>query len=332
MDKLNSILVVANRTSADRALLHKAIVIARSSLGAKIHLFYCDAELAYSLRHSYDTDAVEKAWTESVSERLDYLETLRAGARAPDVDISVAAACDSPLYQGVVRKIREHRPDLVMKSVSGAHPLRRLTLDDNDWQLMRACPATFMLVRGKEWRIPPRFAAFVDVSDQETPHLAEEIIHTSEYFNLGCGGELDVVYSERGGSVAERAERAEKLRRLTREYRIGAEYVHVLKGDPDVTLPEFATGQCYDALVLGALTHRNAIAALVGTLTGKLVDCVDCDFILVKAATPVQVNTEAASLTVVNMETVPLQPDGHRVRREERVAQNHEVSPLAHHT
>jgi universal stress protein E len=328
MNKLDSILVVANRNNTDRPLLAKAVLIARSSLRAKIHLFYCDSELAYSLRHSYDTSAVEKAWLESLSERLDYLETLRGWASAPDVDISVDAACDSPLYEGVVRKIRELRPDLVMKSASGAHPLRRLTLGDNDWQLMRACPATFMLVRGREWRVPPRFAAFVDVSDQETPRLAEEIIHTSEYFNLGCGGELDVVYTERGGAGAARVERAEELRRLAREYRIGAEYVHVLEGDPDVTLPEFATRQCYDALVLGALTHRNGIAALVGTLTGKLVDSIDSDFILVKGATPDQEIPKAASLTAVNMATrwMPLQRDGHHVGSEERVAQNEEVS------
>ncbi len=297
MDKLTSILVVANRSNADRTLLAKAVLLARS-VGARIHVFYCDAELAHILRHSYDTQDVEKAWATCVSDRRCYLEALRASVHAPDLDITVDAACERPLYQGIVKKVLAMHPDLVMKSPSGTHPLRRLTLDSNDWQLMRACPVTLMLVRGKSWRETARFAAMVDVSAQETPHLAEAIVHTSEYFALGCRGELDVVYSERDDAGAERTERAAALDRLVREYRIGAEHVHVLSGDPDVTLPDFAAEQRYDALVLGALTHRKGIAALVGTLTGRLVDVLDCDFILVKSDPHDQANLETRDLEV----------------------------------
>jgi len=38
----------------------------------------------------------------------------------------------------------------------------------------------------------------------------------------------------------------------------------------------------YDVLVLRAVTHREGLAPLVGSLTGKLVELLDCDFILVK--------------------------------------------------
>jgi nucleotide-binding universal stress UspA family protein len=38
----------------------------------------------------------------------------------------------------------------------------------------------------------------------------------------------------------------------------------------------------YDVLTMGALTHRPGVTTLVGTLTSKLVDAADCDFILVK--------------------------------------------------
>lgn len=281
MNKLTSILVVASRSDSDRSLLGKAVLLARS-LGARIHLYSCDADLAYILRHSYDQQDVEKAWQASVSDHRSYLEALRASLQASDVDISVDATCDSPHYEAVVRKVHAIRPDLVMKSASGTHPLRRFTFDSNDWQLMRACPVTVMLVRGNPWRETPRFAALVDVSNQETPHLAEAIIHTAEYFALGCRGELDVVYSERGGADAECNNRSAALERLVREYRIGAEHVHALSGDPDTTLPDYAAKQRYDALVLGALTHRKGLAALVGTLTARLVEELDCDFILVK--------------------------------------------------
>jgi nucleotide-binding universal stress UspA family protein len=139
-----------------------------------------------------------------------------------------------------------------------------------------------MLVRHRAWRPLPRFAALVDFSVDESALLAESIVHTSEYFALGCRGQLDIIYSESGASPAQMQARTASLERLAHEYHIGAGNVHVLSGDPEMTLPEFVARQHYDAVVLGGLTHRKAVASLVGTLTSKLVDALDCDFILVK--------------------------------------------------
>ena len=281
MEKLTSILVVANRTSADRMLLEKAVALARS-VGARIDLFSCDAELARLLRHSYPTEEAEKAWNICLAEHLTYLRRLQAAICAPDVQISVDAACHSPLYEGILEKIRQIRPDLVMKSPAGVHPLRRLAFDSNDWKLTKACPTTLMLVRPHPWRIVPKFAALVDVSEERTAQFAQTIVHTSEYFTLGCHGVLDVVYSEASSNGREQIERLNSLQRLVREYHVEASHVHVLSGDPDDVVPEFAARQNYDAVVLGALTHRKGIAGIGGMLTSRIVDAVDCDLILVE--------------------------------------------------
>jgi universal stress protein E len=281
MEKLTSILVVANRTAADRPLLEKAVALARS-VGAQIYLFSCDAELARLLRHSYPIEEAEKAWNICLAEHITYLRRLQAAVCASDVQISVDAACHSPLSEGIVGKIREIRADLVMKSPSGPHPLRRLVVSSNDWKLTKACPTTLMLVRPKLWRTVPRFAAFVDVSEERTAKFAQAIVHASEYFALGCHAELDIVYSEASEDSREKIERLASLERLVREYHVEPSHVHVLSGDPDQTVPDFAAQQNYDAVVLGARTHRRGIAGVRGMLTSKIVDAVDCDVILVE--------------------------------------------------
>jgi hypothetical protein len=58
--------------------------------------------------------------------------------------------------------------------------------------------------------------------------------------------------------------------------------VYVLAGDAEVSLPKFAGQNAYDAILLGALTHRPGYTAQVGTLTGRLVEALGCDFLLVK--------------------------------------------------
>lgn len=294
MRKIKSILVVANRDDSDKPLLEKAVRIARQ-LGARIELFACDWEHAYVMRRAYDMAGTEQAWLSSFCDSCEYLETLSHAVDSSGVDILVDAVCDSPYYQAVVDKVRCCRPDLVMKSTSGAHPLRRFTLDSNDWDLMRACPATLLLSRGKSWDAHPRFTAMVDVSPEEIPTLPESIVATADLLAGACGGAVDVVYGERDSGAAQAAARAARVMSLGAANRISDEHIHVLQGDPEQSLAGFAAKQSCDAIVLGALSHREDLTSLVGRLTGRLVEALTCDFVLVKATERV---TSAAAATI----------------------------------
>jgi len=90
-----------------------------------------------------------------------------------------------------------------------------------------------------------------------------------------------VVYGETS-STPESTARLEKLRRLCGDAGVAADCTHVLRGQPEFSLPRFLGEQGYDALILGALAHRSAGTTPVGTLTSTLLDALDCDFVLVK--------------------------------------------------
>lgn len=283
MQKLTSILVVIDRADEARHVLAKAMVLARH-FGARLELFLCDSEYAYYLRHSYDANGVEAARQVCLAQGHQYLDAVRRSL-AEDVAISLHVACESPLYEAIVRRAQEAPPDLVVKSPAGNHPMRRSTLDANDWELARTCPVPLMLTRGRPWDAQPRFAAAVDMNDQEDMGVARSIMHTAGYLSLGCRAQLEVIYSDPAdGDTGVHDVRMESLRRLVREFRVGDEHphAHVLQGDAEATLAAFASRQHYDVLVLGALTRRRGLTALVGTLTSKLVEVLECDFVLVK--------------------------------------------------
>lgn len=282
MQKLNSILVVLDRRGSPRHVLAKAMVLARH-FHAKVELFLCDSEHAYALRHAYDPSGVPKAREACLADARAFLESVRLSVTAEDVPISTYAACESPLYEGIVQRVLESCPDLLIKEAGGAESGGRASFDANDWQLARTCPVPLMLTRGRPWRPEPRFAAALDFSEQETPGLATAIAGTSEYLAAGCDAELAFVYSERGnGDRGGRDERVRKLNGAADEAHVPHTHVHVLEGEPETTLPRFAGSQGYDVLILGALSHRKGVADLVGTLTSKLVDALDCDLVLVK--------------------------------------------------
>jgi universal stress protein E len=281
VDKLTSILAVLDPADESRHVIAKAMVLARH-FHARLELFLCDSEHAYSLRHAYDAAGVAQARQQCLTDGQRYLDAVRRSI-AEDVPISTHVACESPLYEAIVRRVLEAKPDLVIKSAAGHHPLQRFTLDANDWQLARTCPVPLMLTRGRIWSAEPRFAAAVDVGDGEGAGLARSIMQTAGMLTSGCRAQLDVVFSDADEKDASRhTERVEDLNRLVREFSVGSERVHVLSGEAEETLPEFAARGDYDLIVLGALTRKKGLSALVGTLTSKLVDALGCDFLLVK--------------------------------------------------
>jgi universal stress protein E len=285
MKSLNKILVVLDRGDADATVLAKAVTLARQH-NAVLELFLCDAEAAYSLSQAYDVSSVTKTRHLSVRRAQHYLESLRDAVTGADIRISVDAACESPLYEGIVRKVLKSRPDLVIKNAGGLNPLRRFACEPNDWQLIRACPATLLLSRGRSWGQHSKFAAAVDVSGAETSDLPQAILEISTVLSNGCHGEVDVVYSEPQDADARgHTTHLTALGSLMSAAGLSLDRVHVLSGNAEQALPPFAAAGNYDVLVLGALTHRKGLSSLVGTLTSRLVDTLDCDFVLVKPST-----------------------------------------------
>jgi universal stress protein E len=282
VETLTSILVVLDHSARDKPLLTKSLVLARQ-FGARVELFCCDAEYEYTIRHVYDQRSLTEARQVRVMHVRDYLQQICDQPAAQTVDVSIDAACESPLYEGIVRKVLRSAPDLVMKAAALEPFEGRGALDVNDWQLVRTCPVPLMLSCGGVWPRQPRFAAAVDVSEEETPGFAEIILRTAECLRAGCQGELDVLFCEHPGTDGGiRQEHAATLRRLGSELHFAADRIRMLVGDPAAALSAFGTEQHLDVLVLGALTHRRGLTALVGTLTGDLMDALDCDFILVR--------------------------------------------------
>jgi universal stress protein E len=282
MKDLTSILVVLDRSARDTPLVTKALLLARE-FNARIELFSCDAEHEYALQHADDPRGVETARQNSVADLYDYLRRLSHSVIAQNVVVSIDVVCESPVYEGIVHKVFKSCPDLVMKAAATEQSAERPTLDANDWQLVRACPVPLMLSRGGAWSSRPRFAAAVDVSEEETPGLLERILRSAAYLSAGCRGELDLVFGECSGADAPSGKsHAAKLRNLAKELHLGDDRVWTLTGDPAATLPAFAAKQHSDVLVLGALTHQTHAPTLVGTLTRKLMDTLDCDFLLLR--------------------------------------------------
>jgi universal stress protein E len=288
---IGSIMAAVDRDDLPREVAAKAVALARLS-GAAVELFHCDSERAYSRQHQYDPRAAVRARDFCLDESRRFLDSLWSSLQVKDVKASMSVACESPLYAGIVHAVERDHPDLVVRGArkTRAAPNGRAEsaagLDANDWELVRACPSPLLLTHGKAWKAHPVIAAAIDLSSAEAPELTRTILRTAAAVAHSAGGELQIVHAGAfdRASRQEEASRRAALEDWARSAGVEAAAIHVICGEPAAVLPQFALQRDFDLIVLGALTHRKALTALVGTLTGKLIETLDCDCLLVKAS------------------------------------------------
>jgi universal stress protein E len=281
--EIRSILAAVDRDGRRaKRVAAKAVALAQL-LGADLELFLCDSETAFNREHQYEPEAAARAKESCLIESRRYLEMLRRGVAASDVEISLSVACESPLYESIVHAVERSRPDLVVRGAAAAAPL-----DPNDWELVRACPAPLLLTRGQPWKPGPIVAAAVDLSPGESDELTRAILRAAAGFAKVAGGTVEIMHAGRFDTALPSAFDSSRAALVGRAREAGLEGVecHVIAGEPADALRELSVRRNFDLIVLGALTHRKTLAALVGTLTGRLIESLDTDFLLVKPPRP----------------------------------------------
>jgi len=162
MEKLTSILVVAEGIESGSRILEKAMVLARG-FGARVDLLLGDPRDVKTFAQ--------------LCKRRGFDEVV----------LCSVFRCAESLVDVIMRRVHETSPDMVVKaltSVPGA-----AGFDRDDQRLAAACPVPVILMRPQAWRSPVRIAAAVDVSG-ENAALARSIVHTSGFLNLGLESRL----------------------------------------------------------------------------------------------------------------------------------------------
>jgi universal stress protein E len=279
MNRIKSILVIAQRSGEVSGALQKACIVARH-FGAAIELFACDAEHAYMAEHSYDPRGVSDAVAQCMQDNQRFLDAVRASIVADDLEIRTSVACETPLHRGILHKIEALRPDLVIRCVEARGQQRQSALTPTDWQLLRSCPVPLMLTRGRTWNPVPRIVAAIDLQPVQTG-LAQGVLAAASYLASGCAGVLDVVHCHDAAAADSSA--ANRMRGLLRDAGLANIEARMLAGAPEQTLAALVNNDNVDVMVIGALSRRvGAGSDAVGTLTETLIETLRCDFLLVR--------------------------------------------------
>lgn len=244
MEKLTTMLVAVPEGGTQGVLFDKVARLVRQT-GARVELF--------------------------LAAPSDYFATA-ARIRALGCDVPVGFTLHdgvTPLNDAILARAAEVHADLLVA------PRAQLDLED--------CPIPLLLLGKAPWSHEPRFAAAVDVAEEDSEAIARNIMHVGGFLAQRCTAHLDILYCERElDDQRVRMERAVKLARLVREYHVGCERLQVFDGLPERTLPPLIAARRYDVLMLGAVQrHRNLLAEF-RSVSKRLLGSTDGDVLLVE--------------------------------------------------
>jgi len=168
MQRLDRILAVIDPTVDVQVGAAKAARLARLS-GASLELFACDFDPALTGQPFFDTDSLRRLREEFIAERAAYLEELAEELQAGGLDVATHVHWDNPLYEGILRRVAEFEPDLVIKDTHYHSFLRRALFTNTDWNLIRRCPVPLLLSRTADWPAQPRILAALDPGHRLVP-------------------------------------------------------------------------------------------------------------------------------------------------------------------
>lgn len=301
-----NILAIVDPTQENQPALDRAAWLAEH-MGASIELFVCDYDQYLAGERFFDSADLEKARESLIDQHRKRLRNLGERLSADGLVVSVDARWDHPLDEGIVRKVGEVNPLIVVKDTHYHAAIKRTIFSNTDWNLIRRCPAPLMLVKPRDLADEPVVIAAVDpMHDHDKPaRLDHDIMKMANELTAAVGGQLHVFHSfDPAPAIAGAADtmatpisvpigeltealrdrHREALDALLADYPMDPAQLHVHQGVPQELLVALAEQLAADFVVMGALSRSGLKRVFLGSTAEQVLDRLPCDLVVVNPA------------------------------------------------
>ncbi len=290
MFELTKILVVVDPDSEIQLAVNKGIKLAKLA-GAELQLFMADYSRYLEDGYFFDPVRARKLRQEHREKQLNDLEQIAEPIRAQGLEVSVSYAWGNPSYEEIVRTVGEANPSLVIKSSQPHKKIASTLLSNQDWELIRYCPAPLLLVKVGNWGAKPVFIASVDPDHQHDKPAAldHKLIDIAQALAKISAGEVHLFHSTKLPSLAglyplkaDYKVDLEKINKLALKHSLTEQQCHLSEQDISQSLPELVSSLDASVVVMGAISRSRLDRVLIGNTAEKVLDRVWSDVLLVK--------------------------------------------------
>ena len=290
MMELSRILVIIEPGADSQPALEKAVQLAKYA-DSDLELMISDFNAYLEDGYYFDPVQARKMRYEHGDKHIKELEAMAAPLREEGLEVTVTTAWGNPPYEEIVSRVKESKPSLVIKSTRHHNKFARMILSNEDWELVRYCPAPLLLVKGRLWSANPIFLAAVDpdhVNDKPAA-LDNKIISSALSIASISGGTVHLFHSAwmppLSGVYKVLADVDQEERKLTDLAKLNGIFESSCHwSDKDIVhaLPESAEGLNASAVVIGAISRSRLDRVLIGNTAEKVLDRLECDVLVIK--------------------------------------------------
>jgi universal stress protein E len=294
------LVVVPSPFAAEQLAAAKAAAVARRC-GARVVLF--NTFMVPQPVSDVPMDSREQIIDAAIRQREQRLAQIAAQLRLP-LTTKCIVRWDFPIYEAIVRQVRQTKPDLLITQSHRHTRLARILLANTDWELMRECPCPLWFVRSPELPRQPRVLVAVDPrhTHAKPTKLDDRLLQTARTVTGQLGGRVAIVHSYETPASAVPGMLMEPVRlpispQRTRDF-IAATTRAVTKladkhrisdcvvreGAASSVIPSEANRRRSDILVMGAVSRSLLLRPVIGSTAERVIDHVDCDVLVVKPA------------------------------------------------
>jgi universal stress protein E len=284
---LKNVVVVIEPNSETQPALEKVLVLSRYQ-SFDVTLVSCD--YTQYLVEGYYFDAVDlpSLRAEYIEERKQMLESLAEPLRKQGLGVTTHAIWGHPSHEAIIDQAGD--ADLVIVHTRRHGALSRMFLTNDDWQLVRCCPAPLLLVKEKPWKSKPIVLAAVDPlhSRHKPLGLDHKILNVSEQINQWLGGDVHVLHSYSqmplSGTYLKDAEKEHRaaFSNLLAEFDIATSRQHLIEEAAEFALQKMEQELQADVVVMGGISRSFVSDIFIGNTTEKVLDYIECDVLVLK--------------------------------------------------
>jgi universal stress protein E len=306
--KVNHILVDMDPTKKQQPALSRAIVLAKK-FNASIELLLIVYNSGLMNQWFIDDERLEVIKKSIMASYKHWLDSYVKEVTNAEISVSVDVRWHTPIYEGIIKKIKDSNADLLIKSTHQHPKVNKIFFTPNDWQLLKACPIPLLLTKAETAEEYTGIMAAIDPSHSHgKPEGLDKVIldtTTSLANNLSASAHVAHCYEaaalpiwpgvgtspvdmgtgiglspmEYENYIKElNAQHTELFEQMITNYDFTSESKHLVEGAASECLPKIVDDNNISLLVIGTTYKRG----LFGSTAEKILDNINCDIFSVK--------------------------------------------------
>ncbi len=299
MKRFNNILVATDTRLDNQSIIHEAAKLAKES-DASLKLVDVVSPLPWTVRllvndHEHMSGLM-------IRDKQEQLDSLAEPLRADGIDVATKVLSGKSSVE-IIREVLRDKHDLVMRVAKGSDSRRKGYFGTTGTRLLRECPCAVHLVAPKSPAMVRHVLACVDTSTGESidAELNKNIVELAEAVSQRHGAKLSIAHAwtidceqllegrmPKGEYEQMKKSRQEHIEGLLEKFlqghgcAIDDDGVHMLKGDAPIVIPEFASLEGVDLIVMGTVGRSGAAGMLIGNTAERILDSIECSVLAVK--------------------------------------------------